>query len=297
MSYDHGSIEKKWARYWDEHETFKCDVHDFSKPKYYALDMFPYPSGQGLHVGHPEGYTATDILCRMKRMQGFNVLHPMGWDAFGLPAEQFAIKNNEHPEGFTRKNIAHFKEQIKTLGLSYDWSKEIATIDPSFYKWTQWIFLQMYKHDLAYVDDIPVNYCPELGTVLANEEVIDGKSERGGFPVIRMPMRQWILKITVYADRLEKDLEGLDWPKSTLEMQRNWIGRSTGVQIRFNIEGKDTYFDVFTTRVDTLFGCTYCCLAPEHPLVKELVSPEQKEAVEKYVTDAAKKSDLIEIRY
>ena len=229
----------------------------------------------------------------MKRMQGFNVLHPMGWDAFGLPAEQFAIKNNEHPEGFTRKNIAHFKEQIKTLGLSYDWSKEIATIDPSFYKWTQWIFLQMYKHDLAYVDDIPVNYCPELGTVLANEEVIDGKSERGGFPVIRMPMRQWILKITAYADRLEKDLEGLDWPKSTLEMQRNWIGRSTGVQIRFNIEGKDTYFDVFTTRVDTLFGCTYCCLAPEHPLVKELVSPEQKEAVEKYVTDAAKKSDLM----
>ncbi len=293
MSYDHGSIEKKWARYWDEHETFKCDVHDFSKPKYYALDMFPYPSGQGLHVGHPEGYTATDILCRMKRMQGFNVLHPMGWDAFGLPAEQFAIKNNEHPEGFTRKNIAHFKEQIKTLGLSYDWSKEIATIDPSFYKWTQWIFLQMYKHDLAYVDDIPVNYCPELGTVLANEEVIDGKSERGGFPVIRMPMRQWILKITAYADRLEKDLEGLDWPKSTLEMQRNWIGRSTGVQIRFNIEGKDTYFDVFTTRVDTLFGCTYCCLAPEHPLVKELVSPEQKEAVEKYVNDAAKKSDLM----
>ena len=293
MSYDHGSIEKKWAKYWDEHETFKCDVHDFSKPKYYALDMFPYPSGQGLHVGHPEGYTATDILCRMKRMQGYNVLHPMGWDAFGLPAEQFAIKNNEHPEGFTRKNIAHFKEQIKTLGLSYDWSKEIATIDPSFYKWTQWIFLQMYKHDLAYVDDIPVNYCPELGTVLANEEVIDGKSERGGFPVIRMPMRQWILKITAYADRLEKDLEGLDWPKSTLEMQRNWIGRSTGVQIRFNIEGKDTHFDVFTTRVDTLFGCTYCCLAPEHPLVKELVSPEQKEAVEKYVNDASKKSDLM----
>ncbi|MCQ2799866.1 MAG: leucine--tRNA ligase [Bacilli bacterium] len=293
MSYNHSAIESKWAKYWDEHDTFKCDVHDFSKPKYYALDMFPYPSGQGLHVGHPEGYTATDILCRMRRMQGYNVLHPMGWDAFGLPAEQFAIQNNQHPEIFTRKNIAHFKEQIKALGFSYDWSKETATIDSGYYKWTQWIFIQMFKHDLAYVDNIPVNYCPELGTVLANEEVIDGKSERGGFPVIRMPMRQWILKITKYADRLEKELEGLDWPKSTLEMQRNWIGRSTGVQIRFNIKGAEEHFDVFTTRVDTLFGCTYCCLAPEHPLVKKLVSDAQKEAVEAYVTEASKKSDLM----
>ena len=221
MSYEHKSIEAKWRSIYAEKKPFYCDTHDFSKPKYYCMDMFPYPSGQGLHVGHPEGYTATDIVCRMKRMQGYNVLHPMGWDAFGLPAEQFAIKNNVHPEEFTRKNIAHFKEQINSLGLSYDWDKEIATIDEDYYKWTQWIFLQLYKHDLAYVADIPVNYCPELGTVLANEEVIDGKSERGGYPVIRMPMRQWILKITAYADRLEKDLSKLDWPKSTLEMQKN----------------------------------------------------------------------------
>ena len=255
--------------------------------------MFPYPSGQGLHVGHPEGYTATDIVARMKRMQGFNVLHPMGWDAFGLPAEQFAIKNNQHPDVFTKKNIANFKRQINSLGFSYDWSKEISTTDPSYYKWTQWIFVQMFKHDLAYVADIPVNYCPELGTVLANEEVIDGKSERGGYPVIRMPMRQWILRITAYADKLEKDLEDLDWPKSTLEMQRNWIGRSSGVSIRFPIKGKENeFFDVFTTRVDTLFGCTYCCLAPEHPLVQKLVTPEQKEAVEAYVKASASKSDL-----
>lgn len=292
MSYDHKSIEKKWRCYWEENETFKCDTHDFSKPKYYVLDMFPYPSGQGLHVGHPEGYTASDIVARMKRMQGYNVLHPMGWDAFGLPAEQFAIKMNEHPEGFTRKNIANFKNQIQSLGFSYDWSKEIATIDPSYYKWTQWIFTELYKNDLAYVDDIPVNYCPELGTVLANEEVIDGKSERGGFPVYRIPMRQWVLRITRYADRLEKDLEGLDWPKSTLEMQRNWIGRSSGVEIDFQIEGSDESFKVFTTRCDTLFGCTYCCLAPEHPLVSKLASKEQKQAVEAYVNEAKSKSDL-----
>ena len=277
----------------DAKNAFYGDTHDFSKPKYYVLDMFPYPSGQGLHVGHPEGYTATDIVARMKRMQGFNVLHPMGWDAFGLPAEQFAIKNNQHPDVFTKKNIANFKRQINSLGFSYDWSKEISTTDPSYYKWTQWIFVQMFKHDLAYVADIPVNYCPELGTVLANEEVIDGKSERGGYPVIRMPMRQWILRITAYADKLEKDLEDLDWPKSTLEMQRNWIGRSSGVSIRFPIKGKENeFFDVFTTRVDTLFGCTYCCLAPEHPLVQKLVTPEQKEAVEAYVKASASKSDL-----
>lgn len=292
MSYEHKSIEAKWRSIYAEKKPFYCDTHDFSKPKYYCMDMFPYPSGQGLHVGHPEGYTATDIVCRMKRMQGYNVLHPMGWDAFGLPAEQFAIKNNVHPEEFTRKNIAHFKDQINSLGLSYDWDKEIATIDEDYYKWTQWIFLQLYKHDLAYVADIPVNYCPELGTVLANEEVIDGKSERGGYPVIRMPMRQWILKITAYADRLEKDLSKLDWPKSTLEMQKNWIGRSVGVGITFPIVGKDESFEVFTTRVDTLFGCTYCCLAPEHPLVKKLVSKEQEKAVLSYIEESARKSDL-----
>ena len=291
--YDFKNFETKWRKYWEEHDTFHCDTHDFSKPKYYALDMFPYPSGQGLHVGHPEGYTASDIISRMKRMQGYNVLHPMGWDAFGLPAEQFAIANNQHPSIFTDKNIAHFKEQIQSLGLSYDWSKEIKTTDPSYYKWTQWIFLQMYKHDLAYVDNIPVNYCPELGTVLANEEVIDGKSERGGYPVIRMPMRQWVLRITRYADKLEQDLSSLDWPKSTLEMQKNWIGRSEGVQITFQIADSEESFDVFTTRVDTLFGCTYCVLAPEHPLVKKLVSPEQKEAVEDYCKKAASKSDLM----
>ena len=293
MSYNHEEIEKKWRKYWEENNTFYCDTQDFSKPKYYVLDMFPYPSGQGLHVGHPEGYTATDILARMKRMQGYNVLHPMGWDAFGLPAEQFAIKMNQHPEGFTRKNIANFKNQIQSLGFSYDWSKEIATIDPKYYKWTQWIFVKMFQNDLAYVADIPVNYCPELGTVLSNEEVIDGKSERGGYPVIRMPMRQWMLRITRYADRLEKDLEGLDWPKSTLEMQRNWIGKSKGVEITFKVKDSDESFRVFTTRVDTLFGCSYCCLAPEHPLVKKLVSPEQKEAVEAYVDEAAHKSDLL----
>ncbi len=290
--YDHKRIEEKWRKYWDDNHVFYCDTHDFSKPKYYALDMFPYPSGQGLHVGHPEGYTATDIVSRMKRMQGFNVLHPMGWDAFGLPAEDYARKNNEHPEGFTRKNIAHFKEQIKMLGMSIDWSKEFATIDPSYYKWTQWIFAKMFEHDLAYVGNMPVNYCPELGTVLANEEVIDGKSERGGFPVIRMPMRQWVLRITRYADRLEKDLRELNWPKSTLELQKNWIGRSQGVEITFAIKGGSDFFKVFTTRVDTLFGCTYCCLAPEHPLVQKLVSKEQKEAVEAYVKKAASKSDL-----
>ena len=286
------SIEKKWAAYWVDHATYACDTHDFSKPKYYILDMFPYPSAQGLHVGHPEGYTATDIVARMKRMQGFNVLHPMGWDAFGLPAEQFAIKNNMHPEVPTRANIANFKKQIQALGFSYDWSKEVATVDPSYYKWTQWIFLQMFKHDLAYCANIPVNYCPELGTVLANEEVIDGKSERGGFPVIRIPMRQWMLKITAYADRLDQDLALLDWPKSTLEMQKNWIGRSEGVAITFKIKDSEDSFEVFTTRVDTLFGCTYCCLAPEHPLVAKLCSPAQKEAVESYVKEAASKSDL-----
>lgn len=293
MAYDFLNIEKKWRAYWESHQTYRCDTSDFSKPKFYALDMFPYPSAQGLHVGHPEGYTATDIVSRMKRMQGFNVLHPMGWDGFGLPAEQFAIKNNRHPEEFTRANIANFKNQIQSLGFSYDWSKELATIDPKYYKWTQWIFIKLYQHDLAYVADVPVNYCPELGTVLANEEVIDGKSERGCYPVIRMPMRQWVLRITKYADRLEKDLSLLDWPKSTVEMQKNWIGASEGVEITFKIKDSTKSFNVFTTRVDTLFGCTYCCLAPEHPFVKELASKKQKAEVEAYVKKAAAKSDLV----
>jgi len=293
MSYEFNKIEQKWRKLWAENQCYFCDTHDFSKPKYYALDMFPFPSAQGLHVGHPEGYTGTDIVCRMKRMQGFNVLHPMGWDAFGLPAEQFAIKSGKHPEGFTRANIDNFRNQIQSLGMSYDWSKEFATIDTKYYKWTQWIFLQLYKNDLAYVANVPVNYCPELGTVLANEEVIDGKSERGGFPVVRMPMRQWILRITKYAERLEKDLAGLDWPRSTMEMQRNWIGRSQGVEIEFDLVDKKDSFKVFTTRVDTLFGCTYCCLAPEHPFVTKYVSEAQKAEVEAYVAKAASKSDLL----
>ena len=290
--YDHKAIERKWRKRWEEEKTFRCDTHDFSKPKFYALDMFPFPSGQGLHVGHPEGYTASDIVARMKRMQGYNVLHPMGWDAFGLPAEQYAIEHNEHPEISTRRNIDHFREQIKSLGMSIDWDREISTIDPSYYKWTQWIFCRLFEHDLAYLADVPVNFCPELGTVLANEEVIDGKSERGGYPVVRIPMRQWMLRITRYADRLEKDLEGLDWPRSTIEMQKNWIGRSTGVEILFKIKGSEESFRVYTTRVDTLYGCTYCCLAPEHPLVKKLATPECREEVERYVKESAKKSDL-----
>ena len=292
MSYEHKKIEQKWAKIYEEKKPFFCDVYDFSKPKYYILDMFPYPSGQGLHVGHPEGYTATDVVARMKRMQGFNVLHPMGWDSFGLPAEQFAIKNNKHPDEFTQKNIANFKRQIKSLGFSYDWSKEIATSSPEYYKWTQWIFTELYKSDLAYVSNIPVNYCPELGTVLANEEVIDGKSERGGYPVIKIPMRQWVLSITKYADKLLSGLDSLDWPKSTLTMQENWIGKSFGAEITFKVENSDKTFDVFTTRADTLFGCTYCCLAPEHPLVKELMSKEQEKEVLKYIDSIKSKSDM-----
>lgn len=292
MGYDHLIVEKKWQKVWEERKLYKTDVYDFSKPKYYILDMFPYPSGQGLHVGHPEGYTATDVLARMKRMQGFNVLHPIGWDAFGLPAEQYAIKTNQHPGTFTYQNIDNFRKQIKMLGFSYDWDREIATTDQEYYHWTQWIFLNLYEHDLAYVSYKPVNFCPELGTVLANEEVIDGKSEVGGFPVIRKPMRQWMLKITAYADRLLEDLNGLDWPTSTLEMQRNWIGASKGAIVRFNIVDSEEHFEVFTTRVDTLFGCSYCCLAPEHPLVDSIVSEEQKEEVEAYKQRCASKSDL-----
>lgn len=290
--YNHKEIEAKWAKIREERKEYKCDTWDFSKPKYYALDMFPYPSGQGLHVGHPEGYTASDIVSRMKRMQGFNVLHPIGWDAFGLPAEQYAMKMNEHPEGFTLKNIANFRRQLKTLGFSFDYDREIMTCDPKYYKWTQFIFGHMFDKGLAYVDYKPVNWCEELGTVLANEEVIDGKSERGGYPVVRKLMRQWVLRITAYADRLDEDLTGLDWPTSTVDLQRNWIGKSKGTVITFKIKGSDKTFEVFTTRADTLFGCSYCCLAPEHPLVKELVSEDCKEAVEKYVEEVSHKSDL-----
>lgn len=290
--YNHKVTEQKWLKVWLDRKEYRCDTYDFSKPKYYALDMFPYPSGQGLHVGHPEGYTATDVVCRMKRMQGFNVLHPIGWDAFGLPAEQYAMKMNEHPEGFTLKNIANFRRQIQALGFSYDYDREIMTCDPKYYKWTQWIFAKMFDKGLAYVDYKPVNWCPELGTVLANEEVIDGKSERGGYPVIRKPMRQWMLKITEYADRLANDLEGLDWPNSTIELQRNWIGKSEGTEVIFKIKDSDKTFKVFTTRADTLFGCSYCCLAPEHPLVKELVTKEQEAEVLKYIDEVSHKSDL-----
>lgn len=290
--YDHKTIEKKWQKVWEDNKTFKTDTADFSKPKYYVLDMFPYPSGNGLHVGHPEGYTATDIIARKKRMEGFNVLHPMGFDSFGLPAEQFAIQTGHHPSIFTQQNIDHFRDQIKSLGFSYDWDREIATSDPSYYKWTQWIFIQLYNAGFAYVDEIPVNWCPELKAVLANEEVIDGKSERGGYPVIRKPMRQWVLKITDYAEQLLNDLELVDWPESTKEMQRNWIGKSKGANVVFKIDGHDKEFTVFTTRCDTLFGATYCVMAPEHPFVSDITTPEQKEAVEAYQKECQSKSDL-----
>ncbi|TKI49677.1 leucine--tRNA ligase [Lysinibacillus tabacifolii] len=291
MSFNHQQIEKKWQKYWDVNKTFKTE-NEMDKPKFYALDMFPYPSGSGLHVGHPEGYTATDILSRFKRMQGFNVLHPMGWDAFGLPAEQYALDTGNDPAEFTAKNIATFKRQIQELGFSYDWDREINTTDPEYYKWTQWIFIQLYKKGLAYVDEVAVNWCPALGTVLANEEVIDGKSERGGHPVERRPMKQWILKITAYADRLIDDLEEVDWPESIKDMQRNWIGRSEGAEVTFSIEGSDKNFTVFTTRPDTLFGATYTVLAPEHKLVAEITTAEQQAAVNAYLEKVKMKSDL-----
>ncbi|MGO4890054.1 leucine--tRNA ligase [Anaerobacillus sp. MEB173] len=291
MAFSHKEIELKWQKYWDENKTFKTD-EDYTKEKFYALDMFPYPSGAGLHVGHPEGYTATDILSRMKRMQGYNVLHPMGWDAFGLPAEQYALDTGKHPREFTQLNIDNFRRQIKSLGFSYDWDREVDTTDPKYYKWTQWIFLQLYKKGLAYVDEVAVNWCPALGTVLANEEVIDGKSERGGHPVERRPMKQWILKITEYADRLLEDLEELDWPESIKDMQRNWIGRSEGAEVVFDVDGHDEKITVFTTRPDTLFGATYAVLAPEHKLVDKIATAEQKEAVEAYKKKVATKSDL-----
>lgn len=291
MSFDHKKIEKKWQQYWEENKTFKTDT-DSDKEKYYVLDMFPYPSGAGLHVGHPEGYTATDILARMKRMQGYEVLHPMGWDAFGLPAEQYALDTGNNPKEFTDKNIQNFRRQIKSLGFSYDWDREVNTTDPNYYKWTQWIFLKLYEKGLAYIDEVPVNWCPALGTVLANEEVIDGKSERGGHPVIRKPMKQWVLKITEYADRLLEDLEELDWPESIKEMQRNWIGRSEGAEITFEIDGTGHSFKAFTTRPDTIYGATYAVLSPEHPLIDKIVTDGQKNQVKQYQEEVAAKSDL-----
>ncbi|MDM5269762.1 leucine--tRNA ligase [Bacillus wiedmannii] len=291
MSFNHQNIEKKWQGYWEENKTFRTP-DETEKPKFYALDMFPYPSGAGLHVGHPEGYTATDILSRMKRMQGYNVLHPMGWDAFGLPAEQYALDTGNSPAEFTELNINTFRNQIKALGFSYDWDREVNTTDPNYYKWTQWIFLKLFEKGLAYVDEVPVNWCPALGTVLANEEIIDGKSERGGHPVERRPMRQWMLKITAYGDRLLEDLDELDWPESLKDMQRNWIGRSEGAEVHFNIDGTDEKFTVFTTRPDTLFGASYCVLAPEHALVTDITTAEQKEAVEAYINSVKMKSDL-----
>ena len=290
--YNFSKVEKKWQKYWEENETFKTDMYDFSKPKFYALDMFPYPSGVGLHAGHPEGYTATDIISRMKKMQGFNVLHPMGFDSFGLPAEQFAINTGNHPDGFTKQNIETFKSQLKMLGFAYDWGLEISTSDPSFYKWTQWIFKKLYEDGYAKCIDMPVNWCEELGTVLANDEVIDGKSERGGYPVVRKNMKQWVIDIPAYAEKLLEGLEDLDWPESTKEMQRNWIGKSIGAHVDFKVSGTDKTFTVFTTRCDTLFGATYCVLSPEHKLVDLITTEDKKDEVNEYKKVCATKSDL-----
>ncbi|HJE19995.1 MAG TPA: leucine--tRNA ligase [Aliicoccus persicus] len=291
MSYNHKAIEKKWQEYWETNKTFKTE-DELDKKKFYALDMFPYPSGAGLHVGHPEGYTATDIISRMKRMQGYNVLHPMGWDAFGLPAEQYAIDTGNSIHEFNKLNIANFKKQIKSLGFSYDWDREVNTTDPDYYKWTQWIFIQLYNKGLAYVDEVPVNWCEALGTVLANEEVIDGLSERGGHPVVRKPMRQWVLRITEYADRLLEDLDDLDWPESLKDMQRNWIGKSEGANVTFKIDGHQSDFEVFTTRPDTLYGATYAVLSPEHKLIDEITTEDMRQDVLNYQEKAAHKSDL-----
>lgn len=292
VNYNHKTIEAKWQKFWSDNQTFKTETNA-DKPYFYALDMFPYPSGAGLHVGHPEGYTATDILSRYKRAKGYNVLHPMGWDAFGLPAEQYAIDTGNDPAEFTAKNIANFKRQINALGFSYDWDREVNTTDPNYYKWTQWIFTKLYEKGLAYEAEVPVNWVEELGTAIANEEVLpDGTSERGGYPVVRKPMRQWMLKITAYAERLLNDLDDLDWPESIKEMQRHWIGKSTGAQVDFKVDGMDKTFTVFTTRPDTLFGATYAVLAPEHDLVNEITTPEQEEAVVNYQKQASLKSDL-----
>jgi leucyl-tRNA synthetase len=289
--YDHKSIESKWQTYWEENSTFRTEENS-DRPKYYVLDMFPYPSGQGLHVGHPLGYIATDIVARFKRMNGFNVLHPMGWDAFGLPAEQHALETGTHPAKTTAANIENYRRQLKMLGFSFDWDREINTTDPDYYKWTQWIFIQLYKKGLAYQAEVPVNWCPVLGTVLANEEVIDGKSERGEHPVFRVPMRQWMLKITEYADRLLDGLDDLDWPDSVKELQRNWIGRSEGAEVIFQLPSIKKEITIFTTRPDTLFGATYMVLAPEHPLVKELTSPDILKVVTDYIENASRKSEL-----
>lgn len=291
MGYNHKEIEKKWQNYWADNKTFKTS-DNLGQKKFYALDMFPYPSGAGLHVGHPEGYTATDIVSRYKRMQGYNVLHPMGWDAFGLPAEQYALDTGNDPREFTQQNIQTFKRQIQELGFSYDWDREVNTTDPEYYKWTQWIFIQLYNKGLAYVDEVAVNWCPALGTVLSNEEVVDGVSERGGHPVYRRPMKQWVLKITEYADRLLEDLDELDWPESIKDMQRNWIGRSEGASVSFKVDNNDESIDVFTTRPDTIYGTTFLVLSPEHALVNKITSADKLETVKQYQEEASKKSDL-----
>ncbi|MBT5120115.1 MAG: class I tRNA ligase family protein, partial [Planctomycetes bacterium] len=302
-SYDFTAIESRWQKCWLDNATFRTlgpgdEGFDISKPKFYVLDMFPYPSGAGLHVGHPKGYTATDILARYKRHRGFNVLHPMGWDAFGLPAEQYAIQTGTHPAVTTKKNVDHFREQLRALGLSYDWQREVNTTDPKYVRWTQWIFSKLYEKGLAYQSEVPVWWCEALGTVLANEEVIDGRSERGSHPCVKRPLRQWMLRITQYADRLLADLEGLDWPDSVKAMQREWIGRSEGAEVRFAVDGATgddgaaAEFTVFTTRPDTLFGATFCVLSPEHPLVDSIAAESQKEAIEAYRLEASRKSDL-----
>ena len=291
MAYQPGAIEPKWQQFWEKNQTFKTEQTS-KKPKYYVLDMFPYPSSTGLHVGHPEGYTATDIMARYKRAKGFNVLHPMGWDAFGLPAEQYAIKTGQHPAVTTHQAIDNFRRQLSMLGFSYDWSREIATCDPKYYHWTQWIFLKLYEKGLAYQTEVAVNWCPELKTVLANEEVVDGKSERGGHPVYRVPMKQWMLKITDYAEKLLQGLDKLDWPEGTKELQRNWIGKSTGLQIRFQVNGTSDSFEIFTTRPDTLWGVSYMALAPEHPLVAKITTAAQADAVKKYQEEASQKSEV-----
>jgi len=291
LEYQFEKIETKWQKYWEENKTFKAEENS-AKKKFYALDMFPFPSGAGLHVGHPEGYTATDIVSRYKRNKGYNVLHPMGWDSFGLPAENYAIKTGRHPDSITRENIDTFRRQLKSLGFSYDWDREIATSNVDYYKWTQWIFVQLYNKGLAYEDEIQVNWCPELKTVLANEEVIDGKSEVGGHPVVRKKMKQWMLKITDYAEKLLEDLDNLDWPENIKEMQKNWIGKSEGSSVQFQIDGGDDSLEVFTTRPDTLFGATYMVIAPEHELVKKITAKENLEAINEYISKVALKSDL-----
>ena len=290
--YNFKKIEEKWRKYWTENDTFHTDIRDFSKPKFYALDMFPYPSGVGLHAGHAEGYTATDIISRMKRMQGYNVLHPMGYDSFGLPAEQYAVTTGNHPNGFTEKNIETFTNQLKSIGFDYDWSKLLKTSDPAFYKWTQWIFKQLYLDGYAKYIDMPVNWCEELGTVLSNDEVIDGKSERGGFPVVRKNMKQWVIDQVAFAEKLLEGLDEVDWPESTKEMQRNWIGKSVGAHVTFKIKDSEKEFTVFTTRPDTLFGATYCVMAPEHVLVDMITTSDRKAAVDAYKVECASKSDL-----